>query len=273
MSSPRFALNHIVAPALPFAAFAALARGLGIAEVEIRNDLPGVALQDGTPAATVRAEAAAAGVTILTINALQRFENWNEQRAAEAVALADYAQASGARALVLCPTNDRADPRRAAEKAAGLRAALTALQPILAARGLIGLIEPLGFAECALRRKRTAIDAIDATGTGDTLFVVHDTFHHFLAGEQEVFATRTGLVHISGVEDAGLPHDAIRDANRVLVGPADILGNVPQLRRLLAEGYGGPVSFEPFSAEVHALADIGGAVTASIGFVTAGLAA
>lgn len=272
-AAPAFALNHIAAPGRNFAGFAALARELGVTEVEIRNDLPGVALQDGTPAAEVRAAAGAAGVTILSINALQKFNVWNDERAAEAEALAGYAQQAGAAALVLCPLNDRADRRDEAARDRDLRTALEALAPILAAHRLTGLVEPLGFAESSLRLKRTAIDAIDATGHADIFAVLHDTFHHTLAGEVEFFPTRTGLVHISGVEDRSLPYDGIRDAHRVLVGEADLMDNLGQLRRLLRGGYSGPVSFEPFSAEIHALPDIAGALRSSMGFVTQALVA
>jgi 2-keto-myo-inositol isomerase len=217
----------------------------------------------------VRAAAAAVGVTILTINALQRFENWSDARAAEAEQLAGYAAACGARALVLVPTNDRADPRGADERAGGLRAALTALRGILAAHGLTGLVEPLGFAECALRLKATALAAIDDAGGADVFRVVHDTFHHHLAGETACFPQRTGLVHISGVEDASLEHDEIRDAHRVLVGPADLMDNVGQIRSLLAGGYAGAFSFEPFAESVQALPDATPALRASIAYVTA----
>ena len=102
--------------------------------------------------------------------------------------------------------------------------------------------------------------------------LVHDTFHHFLAGETELFPERTGLVHISGVEDRNLPRDAIRDAHRVLVGPGDLMGNVGQIRALLASGYRGPFSFEPFAESVHDLRDQAGALRASMGFVRQGLA-
>jgi 2-keto-myo-inositol isomerase len=267
----RFALNHIAAPRRGFAAFAGLSRELGITEVEIRNDLPGVALQDGTPAASVRAAAAAAGVTILTINALQRFNVWNDARAEEARALAAYAREAGARALVMCPLNDTADRRDEATRTADLRTALAALAPILAEYGIAGLVEPLGFEESSLRLKRTAIDAIDAVGHADTFSVLHDTFHHFLAGETEYFPARTGLVHISGVEDRTLPRDKIRDAHRVLVGHGDIMGNLPQMMALLRGGYSGPFSFEPFSEEVHASSDIASALSDSIAYVTTGL--
>jgi 2-keto-myo-inositol isomerase len=265
-----FAVNHIAAPRLDVAGFAALVRGLGLAHLELRNDLPGVPLADGTPAAAVRA--AAAGLTILSINALQRFDDWTPARAAEAAELAGYAAACGARALVLVPTNDRADPRGAQQRAEGLHTALAALRPILAGHGLTGLVEPLGFAECALRLKATALAAIDAVGGGAVFRVVHDTFHHFLAGETALFPQRTGLVHISGVEDASLPRADIRDAHRVLVGPADLLDNTGQLRALAAGGYAGPLSFEPFAASVQTLPDAAPALRASLQYVAAALA-
>ena len=259
----RFALNHIAAPRRELPAFFALARALGIVGVEIRNDLDGVPLRDGTPAATVRAAAEAAGVRILTVNALQRFERWDATRAAEADALAEYAAACGAAALVLCPTNDIADTRGARQRAADLRTALEALRPILLAHGVAGYVEPLGFAECALRRKRDAIDAIDELRAADVFSVVHDTFHHGLSGEIELFGPRTGLVHISGVE-ADLPLDRLRDPERVLVGPADRIDNAGQIAALIADGYEGAFSFEPFSPDVHALPDLGAALRASI---------
>lgn len=67
----RFALNHIAAPKLPLDAFLAMARTLGMTEVELRNDLPDVV---GTVAPEVVAAAAArAGVTLISINALYPF--------------------------------------------------------------------------------------------------------------------------------------------------------------------------------------------------------
>ncbi len=268
-----FALNHIVAPRRDVGAFFALARELGIAEVEIRNDLPGVALQDGTPANAVRDAAQAAGIVILSVNALQRFNEWNPTRKAEAEALAAYAAACGARALVMCPVNATADARGEQQRLDDLREALAALRPILTAHGLTGLVEPLGFAESSLRRKRVAVDAIDAVGGGEVFRVLHDTFHHFLSGETQIFPARTGLVHISGVENRALPHDRIRDPNRVLVGLADVMGNVGQIAALLRGGYAGPFSFEPFSKAVHDLPDIAAALRDSMASIEPSVAA
>lgn len=262
MNAIRFALNHMTSPRLDPEAFFALAAGLGIAAVEIRNDLAGNAILDGTPPARVRALAAAAGVRILSINALQRFDDWQGPRPDEAAALADYAQACGAEALVLVPCNDGSRPDR-------LAPALQALQPILGDRGLIGLVEPLGFETCSLRLKSEAVAAIDAVGGAAVFRLVHDTFHHRLAGESAIFPARTGLVHVSGVDDPDLDFADMRDAHRLLITADDRLGNVEQLRALLAGGYAGFVSFEPFAEEVQALADPAAAIRASMAVLAA----
>ena len=278
MASPQgrpFALNHITAPKLRFARFLELARELGVDAVEIRNDLPGVEIADGTDPAQVRREAEAQGVTILTINALYPFDVWNAEREEAARRLAAYATASGARALVLCPLNSTEDQRSAAQRAEDLKKALAGLQPILEEHGVLGFVELLGFPESALRTKRAAVEAIDAVGGADTFKLVHDTFHHYLASKRELFPERTGLVHISGVEDRGLPLDKIRDPHRVLVGPKDRLDNAGQIKALRNDGYRGPFSFEPFAPSVHELSDPAGALRESMSFVAreAGLSA
>jgi 2-keto-myo-inositol isomerase len=262
------ALNHMVAPALDLPRFFDLAAGLGCRGVEIRNDLGDGAIAGGaTPEATARL-AAERGLTILSINALQRFNDWTEARAAEARVLADYARRCGAKALVLVPVNDAGW----SSSPAGLRRALSGLAGILADAGILGLVEPLGFEICSLRSKREAVGAIDDLGLGDRFRLVHDTFHHHLAGEAELFPGRTGLVHISGVEDRSVPLAGLRDAHRVLVGPADTIGNAAQIRALRAGGYRGPLSFEPFAASVHAAPDIAGALHASMVHLAATLA-
>jgi 2-keto-myo-inositol isomerase len=101
---------------------------------------------------------------------------------------------------------------------------------------------------------------------------VHDTFHHHLAGEAATFPGLTGLVHVSGVAEPDLATDAMRDAHRGLVGPGDRLGNLAQVRGLLAGGYRGYLSFEPFAAEVQARPDKAAAIAASMDFLRAGIA-
>ena len=265
MSQPlRFALNRMVAPRLSLPEFIDLAVTLKADAIEIRNDLAGVEIEDGTPPQRVRELCAARGIKVLSINALYPFDVWNDERRQQALKLAAYARACGAEGLVMCPLNERADPRTEAQRISGLRSALSELAPILRDHGLLGFIEPLGFEECSLRRKRTAVDAIRAIGGLDVLRLVHDTFHHHLASEHEFFPELTGLVHISGVEDREAPLNSIRDGHRVLVGEADILGNAAQIDTLLSSGYSGYLSFEPFAESVHGLADIQQAIGASI---------
>ncbi|WP_411037554.1 TIM barrel protein [Shinella sp. BYT-45] len=261
-----FALNHMTAPALTLDAFFALAVSLGMTAVEIRNDLDGNAILDGTTPVEVKALAERHGVTIISINALQRFNEWSPARAAEARDLIGYAGACGARALVLVPKNDgtgQAD----GERQENLRESLAALKPLLDAAGITGLVEPLGFEICSLRSKREAVEAIRDVGGERTFRLVHDTFHHHLAGEPDLFADLTGLVHISGVEDPAVSVSDMRDGHRVLVGPQDRLGNISQIKALLAAGYAGPFSFEPFSPVVHKTADPKAAIAESVAFV------
>ena len=265
MKSPlRFALNRMVAPNLSLPDFIQLAASLKCDAIEIRNDLKGHDIEYGTPASRVRELCAVQGITVLSINALYPFDVWNDERRAQAIKLATYARECGAQGLVMCPLNDRADPRTEAQRISGLRTALSELAPILRDHGLLGFIEPLGFEECAMRRKRVAVNAIQSIGGLDVFRLVHDTFHHHLAGEHEFFPELTGLVHISGVEDAEAPLQSIRDGHRVLVGEGDILGNAAQIDTLLSTGYSGYLSFEPFASSVHELADIQQALGASI---------
>ncbi|MCT7373815.1 TIM barrel protein [Chelativorans salis] len=265
---PAFALNHMCAPGLSIPDFFVLARRLGATGVEIRNDIAGTAIADGTEPAAVAQAAAARGLRILSINALQRFNAWDEAREEEARALIAYAKACGAEALVLVPANDGTG-RANGERQANLRIALKALRPILAENGIAGLVEPLGFETSSLRYKSEAVEAIDALGAGDTFRIVHDTFHHHLAGERALFAAHTGLMHISGVTDGAIATAEMRDGHRVLVDEHDRLDNTGQIAALLAAGYEGPLSFEPFSEAVHRLPDLRVALASSMDHITA----
>jgi 2-keto-myo-inositol isomerase len=258
----RLAINHISAPRLSLADFFAMAKGLGIQQVEIRNDIPDV-IGTMSPEA-VKAEAEAQGITILAINALYPFNVWSGDLPERALRLADYAEACGAQALVMCPLNDGTPV-----SFEDLVAALEAMKPILADRGLTGLVEPLGFPISSLRTKAEAIRAIEAADEAGVYRLLHDTFHHHLAGETEFFPDRTGLVHISGLIEPALGVADMLDEHRVLVDEQDRLENIPQIRALLAAGYVGPVSLEPFSVEVHGLAEPKAALAECFAFVKA----
>jgi 2-keto-myo-inositol isomerase len=270
MSSPVFALNHMVAPRLSLDDFFKLGATLGVHQFEIRNDLAGNAILNGILPETVRAAAVAHGAEIISINALQRFNDWTLAREQEARDLASFAAACGAKALVLVPVNDGTGQVEG-ERQGNLRAALTGLKPILEEAGIMGLVEPLGFRVCSLRSKREAVEAIEAIGGGDRFRLVHDSFHHVLAGEPDLFPDWTGLVHISGVEDPAIAVDDMRDPHRVLVTERDRLANISQIKALCDAGYGGPFSFEPFATSVHAAADPLEILRASMALIRSGL--
>jgi 2-keto-myo-inositol isomerase len=265
-----FALNHMTTPNLGWKAFLDLAQGLGCVGVEFRNDLPG-ALFGGADPATIKAAVAARGLRLLALAEVKMFNDWSAAKAAEAEALMKIAVACGAEAISLIPRNDgvatsRADSRRVTELA------LREILPMLQAHGLKAMVEPLGFAVCALRYKDVLADCIDAVGGQGTYFMVHDTFHHALAGFGPIYPELTGIVHVSGVKDA-IYLDDMRDGHRVLVDGGDVLGNVAQIRALRAAGYTGPISYEPFAASVHALVNAAPALQASMQFIRAGVAA
>jgi 2-keto-myo-inositol isomerase len=268
----KFGFNHMISPSLTPEELIEAAAQAGAAAIELRNDIGANSLSDVDAARRVGAMAADRGLEVRSLNALYPFNVWNDERARQAEALARVAAACGAIGLVMCPLNEGKMLDDTPEKAAGLRAALRGLREILGAFGLKGFVEPLGFPRSSLRFKRDALAAIDDIGGADTLSLVHDTFHHRGAGESEIFAARTGLVHISGLEAPTISFADMEDGDRVLVGPKDRLGNVEQLKRLYADGFDGIVSFEPFAKQVHDLDDPIAAVRASMAYVSQALA-
>ena len=267
---PGFGLNQMTVPGLPVEAVLDLARATGCVGVELRNDL-GRPLFDGQPPEAIAAQCADAGLALLAVAEVKAFNAPDRDDFDDARALAALARVSGARGVALIPQVTDAPVPRADQRAA-LRRALVALRPILEAEGVTGLIEPLGFPTSSLRYKADVAEVLAALGDPGCFALVHDTFHHHLAGETEVFAPLTGLVHISGVTDPAPGPDQMTDAHRVLVDADDRLGNIAQLRALDAQGHDGPVSFEAFSPRVHAMPDPASALAGSMSFITSQLA-
>lgn len=265
-----FALNHMTAPNLPWQAFLDLASDLGCVGVEFRNDF-GKPLFDGADPAAVGQAVRYRGLRFLALAEVKMFNDWSDAKRAEAETLIEIAVAAGAEAISLIPRNDGVATSRA-ESRAVTEVALRELLPMLRAYGLKAMVEPLGFEVCSLRYKDVLAEVIAAVGGQGTYFMVHDTFHHALAGGGPIYADLTGIVHVSGVKDAIYVND-MRDPHRVLVDADDLLGNVAQIRALQAAGYTGPVSYEPFAPSVHALADAAPALRASMEFIRAGIAA
>ena len=252
--SMTFGLNRILAPNASLEEFFSMAQQLGIAYVELRNDLGNGEIFDGLASEQVASLAEYYGVTIHTINALQRFNTGGDltEKVEELKPLLAQAVTYGCSALVMCPVNDPDDQRDEEESLSDTVTALKTYAPYFKEAGVLGLIEPLGFTICSLRTKSKAVKAMQLAGEDETYRLVHDTFHHYLAGEDRMFPSQTGLVHISGVE-AKLPLEEIFDEHRILVGTNDIMSNLVQIQTLREQGYEGVISFEPFGAAVQEL--------------------
>jgi len=253
----KFALNHMTVPSLTMDQTVALAAELGLVGVELRNDLGRPLFEGQSPTQDMMK-----GQKLLALAEVKAFNALDEVALKAAIDLMDLAVQSGAQAIALIP-------QVGGEQVSFdmLRAALTALAPELAKRNLIGLIEPIGFASSSLRNKPDGVALIDELGVSDQFGLIHDTFHHYLSGDDTVHPSHTKLVHISGVTNCDLAVEDIRDADRVLVDAQDRLGNIEQISNLMRGGYDGPFSFEAFSPEVHALDDPKAALSRSIRFI------
>lgn len=256
-----FVLNHITAPNLSWRECLALASRLGCVGVEFRNDLARP-LFDGEGPEVVAEVARAHGLRIVGLSQVYPFNAWSDDIRARVASLIAVAKACGAETISLIPRND-------GQPADDLRVALREIAPMLAEADLVALVEPLGFERSSLRSKADTVEAFESLGVTRHFKLVHDTFHHHLAGGGEIFPAYTGLVHISGVTDPSLPVTAMRDDHRVLVDADDRLGNCEQIAALRAAGYGGAISFEAFSPEVHVRPDLEDALRRSMDFIAA----
>jgi len=254
-SNVRFALNHIAVPALDSRGLIDLAARLGCAGVELRNDLAEKKLAsrdffDGEGPAAIGDYARSKGVRLVGLSEVYGFNRWSETIFDKVRLLISQAKESGAETISLIPSNDgmhEPDDKRLSD----LRNVLALIRSMLDEADLVALVEPLGFATSSLRTKREAIDAIRAIGGEGRFRLVHDTFHHFIAGETEFFPEWTGIVHVSGIVDPSLQRGDMMDAHRVLVDEHDRLQNVEQITALRSLGYDGVYSYEPFAASVH----------------------
>ncbi len=247
------ALNHMTAPRLGHVAFLDLAQSLGCVGVEFRNDL-GTPLFDGVSAEEAGQKANERGLRIVGLSQVYPFNFFTDAIRDEVAALIATAKACGAETISLIPRNDGQGLGNG-ERIANLRLALREIKPMLEEADMIALVEPLGFLRSSLRSKAETVEVIEAINGADRFKIVHDTFHHALAGGGPIFPEQTGIVHISGVADETLAVDQMEDEHRVLVDANDRLRNIEQLEELFAAGYSGPVSYECFSPVVHAFDD------------------
>ncbi len=264
-----FSINHMTVKTMPYSSLLDTANAIGCIGVEIRNDLS-TPLFDGTTAELGGFAATNLGLQVFAVAEVKAFNHFTDDTRNKAIALMDTAAACGAKGIALIPRCDGQGTGQSM-RFKKLEHALMQLKPLLAERRLIGFIEPLGFEQSSLRFKSEAVDVINACGAEDQFQLVHDTFHHYLAGGGPVFPDMTGMVHVSGVTDKALALQDIGDEHRVLVNEHDRLENIAQLETLIAGGYTGPISMEAFSPVIHALTEPVSALAESFSYINSAI--
>ena len=261
----HFALNHILSPNLILKDFFALSNNMNIQNIEIRNDLPNVSLKAMEPN-MIKELSKELKIKILSINALQKFNLWNDKRRKELIFLCEFAKKCNCKGIVLVPLNNGKFINHK-ERQKLLYNSLKKIKSILNNYSLIGYVEPLGFKTSSLRFKSEVAEAIDQISPKNTLKILHDTFHHYLAGENKIFPKQTGLVHISGVSNNKLKTSEMLDKHRVLIDENDVLKNVDQLKNLIKKGYEGVFSFEPFAKKIQNMKNPSNKIIKSINYL------
>jgi len=264
------AINHMTSPASSFEELLDLAAENRCVGVEVRNDLADPVFS-GMSASVAGALARDRGIRILGIAQLSDFNCVSVAKTAEAQQLIQLAAESDAEAICLIPRNDGKDCEPTV-RIKNLTDALTRYAPLLRSAGIKGLIEPLGFNTSSLRSKTEVVDTINQLNLTDCFQLVHDTFHHTLAGGGPFFPAQTGIVHVSGVTDTQVAIAELTDAHRVLVDSDDILDNTGQLTAIIAAGYNGPVSMEVFAPEVQSSPDLAEQLCDSFKFINSEIA-
>ena len=267
----NFAINHMTAANTSFAGLLAMAQACGCSGVELRNDLAS-ALFDGEEPAAAANMALQYELQIFAVAQVESFNHLTVETVEAVQKLAAIAAACGSAGVALIPANNNTRTDQTIRRQ-DLLDALRELVPLLEQHGICGFVEPLGFASASLRFKHEVVDAIEKLGADHCIRLVHDTFHHVLAGEKDYYPEHTGMVHVSGVTNPDLPVDQMLDSHRVLVDAQDRLQNVEQILALQRGGYSGPVSMEAFAPEVHEYSNPAEHLQASFQFISSGLAA
>jgi len=278
VSRSNISLNRILFPAGSLETFFKLCSDIGLNKVELRNDLENIGIIDAYSPQQVKQFSEKYGIKILTINALQKFNLGAvlPKVLEELKQLIRLSVAIDCAAIVLVPNNDINDKRPSGAILKETVAALKAFGPLFEDSGIWGYIEPLGFEECSLRSKVTALHAIQESGYRNYK-IVHDTFHHYLGPDTDDTLKHnydiscTGLVHVSGVESK-ISSNKYKDDQRILITDRDCLRNREQLKLLSRLGYTGDISFEPFAREVQGMEieALKAAINQSINFIRSG---
>ena len=180
MNLGNLSINQIVMKNSSFDEFITFTKKLNIQNIEIRNDIKTNLVRENEQQ-KIKDICDNQSIKILTINALQKFNIWNEQRKNELIELCSFANKASILSVVLVPLIDGSFPKEE-DQINLLWSSLKNISVILNDFNIIGLVEPLGLTQSTLRKKSIAIKVIEEIKSTN-IKLLHDTFHHKLAGE------------------------------------------------------------------------------------------
>ena len=158
MPDLELALNQKTVPELPFDEFLDLAARLGCVGVEPRTDL-GRPIFDGIVAADAGRMARDRGLRLIGLSEVYPFDDWNEERRSQVAKLIAFARDADAGSIGLIPRVDGRGPP-SPERENRQRAILADIVGMLKGAGVRGLVEPIGFSKCSIRRQADAVALI-----------------------------------------------------------------------------------------------------------------
>ena len=248
----KYSLNRMIKPDLSLKEFLTLSSDTECSGIELRNDINDGRILDGMKPEDFKKLAEDFKQEILTINAIQKFNlvASKEKTIKDLNHFIEISIRCGCKMIVLCPNNEVSDNRSKERCYEETVNSLNYIGSLLKSTGIIGLLEPLGFDISSLRYKCDAVNALKDCDYNNCFKITHDTFHHYLSNEKELYPEFTGLVHVSGITEQ-LPKQQYTDDHRIFVTKGDVMANVAQITNLKKGGYSGYFSFEPFSAVVQ----------------------
>ena len=266
----RFALNQRTAPNLSFPDFLDLAVRLGCIGVEVRTDL-GRLVFDGLQPTDAGRIARERGLRIVGLSEVYPFDDWTSERRDAVASLIATACEAGAETVSLIPRVDSLVPDMP-ERAQLHRDILGEVLDMRKGTAVVPLVEPIGFSGASIRYQREAVAAITDLGAQGQLGILHDTFQHALARDDDFLVQHIRLVHISGLSQGSGTLTEADDGARVLIDEDDRTATVDQIRTLRTRGYQGPFSFECTAPAIQTLPDPLEAIAACISHIRERLA-
>ena len=125
--------------------------------------------------------------------------------------------------------------------------------------------------QMTMKMQKMAVAAVTDIDGWDAYQLCYDTFQYFRCGDSQLFPERIGLAHMSGIARKDLAPGGLTEPDRGLVFADDRVGNIAQLRLLLAAGYSGFISMEPFSPETQRDPDLPARLRQSLELVRAAI--